>query len=94
MSKTPIMIWEDPPATRGGALKYAAQVAAVMERPNTWAQIARPETDAAAHAIATLLRKAPHARLAHPGRLLVTYRKIATGDYGVWIKWIPPGGAQ
>lgn len=97
MTKRPLIIWSELPASgrgNGRPLKYARYVLALRERPNHWACLQRGENPAPLKALAAQPSSEPYQRLAHPHRLEVVFRPTDSGDYGVWARLIPPAGVD
>ena len=93
----PLIVWGDPPPRRMGVgggrpLKYGALVQAVKQRPGEWACVQRSETDSPVYAIQVAIKKSKgYARLAAPGRIETAVRRTDGGDYGLWLRYVPPG---
>lgn len=98
MSSKPLIVWSDPPRRGGGngrAPKYTDHVRQLRERPGEWACIIRNPSARTAYSIATSIRRSKaYAVLARPGSFQAINRKTESGDYGVWVRWVPPAGGE
>lgn len=94
MSADPLIVWSDPPRGRQALRKsrFDPIIERLRERPGEWACVQRnPEARPARNAAEALKYRAQ--KLSIP--IQITCRRTRDGDdYGVWARYVPPGGTQ